>query len=461
MNFLWLIPSACALLFAGIAVSLFLSRERLRLKLHALHVQIEGMQEQLAERKTLREQLDAAITARHEAEKRVELGQQQMAGLELRMKDWETQREESMRTAKAAILEAGGHMSSKLLEDHKREQEAQKKEQEERLKNATASLIEQMTHITQVVGTLKTQTHDTQSRMDTVWQALSNPAGAGQLAEVGLENTLKGMALEPGRDFIMQYALSDQDGNGRLRPDCILFLPQDVVVVIDSKASKYLLELAQAGEGDARAQVMEKLKRTMNQHLRDLASKDYANAVLNMFRMEGHGKTIRVLLNVMYLPSEAALEHIREADREFPEKLERAGIILAGPASLHGLFSLAKLQIAAARQAENYDEIISVIEDVMESVITVLGYADNIGSYIRKASDAFNKMGSSANRRLLPRLKKLSALGLKPAKNKALPSPIATYDMQRVDDALTFDLEAEEATIPNALTSPAPGNNQV
>jgi DNA recombination protein RmuC len=377
----------------------------------------------------------------------VELERQKMAGLELRMKDWETQKEESVKAAKAAILEAGGHMSSKLLEDHKREQEAAKKDQEARLQKANEKLLEQFGSVTQSVAVLREQTNATQNQMNTVWRALANPTGAGQLSEVGLENSLKNLGLEQGRDFIMQYSLSDKDTGGRLRPDAILFLPQDVVIVVDSKASKFLLELGEAQNEVHMAEARERLKKTMTKHLQDLCSKDYAGNIQEQFRDAGHGTKIQTLLNVMYLPSESALQHLKEADREFLTRAEKAGIILAGPASLHGLFSLAKLQIAGAKQADNYNHIITAVENLLEAAANSMSYVDNIGNHLKKAAEAFNNMAKSSNRYLLPRMKRLMDLGVKPAKNKLLPSPIMTYDLRRMDDVFTLELEALETPV--------------
>jgi DNA recombination protein RmuC len=452
MDFLWLVPTFFALLLAAACIFLLQSRERLSRKAAQATAFVENAKEQLAERSALSQKLDAAVEARFEAEKRAELMQQRMADMQQRMTDWESQREESVKAAKAAILEAGGQMSSKLLEDHKREQEATKKEQEERVKQTTHQLLEQVQSITQSVGTLREQTDDTKKRMETVWRALSSPGGAGQLAEVGLENTLKNMGLEAGRDFVMQYALADKESGQRLRPDALVYLPQDMVIVVDSKASKFVLEIAEAETDGHQTAALDKLKQTMNKHLKDLASKDYSNAVLAQFREDSNRSTIRMMLNVMYLPSESALEQIKKADPEFAEKVEKAGLILAGPSSLHGLFMLAKLQISEAKQQENYGVIIESIENLMESTATVLSYADKIGANIKKAADEFNRMANSANRRLIPRMQKLVGMGVKPARNKALPSPIMSYDLRRLDDALSFDMDAEEADAPAALT---------
>lgn len=449
MDFLWLVPTLFSLLFAFACIFLFQSRERTRAKLTEMLSRLasaeavaEGAKEQLAERRELRQQLDEAIAARHDALKQVELANQKMADLNLRMKDWESQREESVKAAKAAILEAGGQMSSKLLEDHKREQEAHKKQQEEAFKKTTEGLFEQVTTITKTVASLNDQTRETKERMHTVWKSLSSPGGAGQMAEVGLENSLKNLGLEPGRDFSMQYHIAGEN-NRRLRPDAVIFLPQNMVMVVDSKASKFLLELAEAEGTEQEDAARASLSRSMSQHVKDLSSKDYKSAIEDAFKAEGHGGRIHMVMNIMYLPGDGAVEKIKKADSAFMEKVEKAGLILAGPASLAGLFSLARMNIAVAQQAENQGIIIENIENLMESVSTVMGHVDKIGRGIKSAADGFNSMASSANRRLIPRMKALTQLGVKPARNKELPKPIASYDVRRIDDMFTFDGEAE------------------
>lgn len=402
----------------------------------------------LMREKGLRETLEQAVRERFEAEKQAELAMQKLATSELRVKDWETQREESVKHAKAAILEAGGQMSSKLLEDHKREQETFRKEQQERQKNLQESLMKEMHGVAQIVATMREQTQQTQGRMETVWRAIASPSGAGQLAEIGLENTLKNMGLERDRDFKMQYGVTDKETGSRLRPDAVIFLPQDMVIVVDSKASKFVLEVAEAEDEILATEARERLKRTMQQHMRDLGNKDYTSAVLNSFREKGKGSDIRVLLNVMYLPSDAALEHLKKADSEIMDRAEKAGIILASPASLHGLLSLAKLQIANAKQAENTEQIVASVEKLLESTALLITYAEKIGKGLKSASDAFNEMAVSVNKRLLPRMQQIMKMGVSLPKNKPLPAPILTYDMRRMDDAHTFEealeLAAEE-----------------
>ena len=133
--------------------------------------------------------------------------------------------------------------------------------------------------------------------VDVIERALSNPANAGFAAETVLENTLKSFGLTAGIDFVLQQTFGSEDGS-RVRPDAIVFLPADSVLVIDSKASKFLLELAQVEDEAAEAAIYEKLSSTMNQHLKSLASKNYRMAVQSDFRAAGKGDEVRQLVRV-------------------------------------------------------------------------------------------------------------------------------------------------------------------
>ncbi|MFO1241835.1 MAG: DNA recombination protein RmuC [Rickettsiales bacterium] len=182
----------------------------------------------------------------------------------------------------------------------------------------------------------------------------------------------------------------------------------------------------------------------MNNHLRTLAGRDYAGAITQCYKQSGRAGSLGCVFNVMYLPSESAIEKLRRADPGFDEKTERHAIILAGPTSLAGLFSLAKMQIAARRQSENSERIVEAAEGLMESVVTALGHVDKVGNSIRTAADAFDKFGKSVNRYVIPRLRNLQRLGVAPAKQKEIPGPLATYDIRKIEETIDVEIEIIE-----------------
>ena len=165
--------------------------------------------------------------ARSEAEKRAALALQRVETMERQMADWEKTKAETIEAAKAAALASTREMSSKLLEDHKRESESANKVAEERVKKTTEDLQKHFNDVVKSVASLKDQVSESRERVETVWRALSNPGGAGYFAEIGLENTLKSFGLEAGRDFAMQYTISGDAEGKRLRPDAVVFLPGD------------------------------------------------------------------------------------------------------------------------------------------------------------------------------------------------------------------------------------------
>jgi DNA recombination protein RmuC len=396
---------------------------------------------------------DAAREAREAAAKSAALERQSREATERRLDDWEAAKIESLNHAKAAVLETATAVSSKLIEDHKRETEAARQERDERLK----AITDQFDTVTKSVAALADQTNQTRSTVETVWRALSSPGGAGYFAEIGLENTLKSFGLERGRDFVLQATIeADADGR-KLRPDAVIFLPNDSVLVIDCKASKYLLELA-AAEGTERAgEAVTSLARTMNQHLRALAGKDYRSAIINAYRQSGRSGEIARVMNVMYLPNEGALEKVRAADPDFERQAQKELIVFAGPTGLAGLISFASMDIGLGRQARNQERIVEAAELLLDGVALALAHVEGVGKGIKAAAGAFEKFAASINARLLPRARTLAQLGVKPTKSKALPSHLPSIQVVDLAAQSFIEGEAQEVAPASLVEGPPAG----
>lgn len=400
----------------------------------------------------LRTERDQASTARAEAEKRLAAADQKLLDMRERMDDWETARRELLNATKAAALETSQQVSSKLLEDHKRELESARKQSEEITKKTTEHLSEHFKTVTDKVAALKDSDTKQDKVLSTMWRALSSPAGAGELAEIGLENALKHLGLEPGRDFVMQYSVAGHEDGTRLRPDCVIFLPHNHVMVIDSKASKFVLELAEADSEEATKQMLARLSRSMNDHVRTLASKDYEAAIRKAYKEAGLRDAVEHIYNVMYVPSETAYAHIRRADPEFLAKAQSKGLMLASPTTLLGLLSLAKLKLLQANRAENQREIRETLEDLLDGMAVAFAHFGKAGDALKSAAGAFHKLAASVNRNVLPRARKLHALGIAHPKQRDLVAALPTYEIHKLEDALTLEPEEEAGRI--RLASP-------
>lgn len=379
--------------------------------------------------------------ARVAAERELAVARHRLADGENRLADFERLRAESLQAAQAAVLATAQQLSSKLLEDHKRENVEAKKEAEERVRQASEHLVRQVDEIAKAVHKLHGQVEEKGEAVDTLWRALSSPGGAGELAEIGLANTLASFGLEAGRDFLLQHVTEDEETGRRLRPDAVVFLPGNSALVIDCKASKFLLEIARA-EGTAEEdEAYRNLARTMNQHLRALGEKDYKSAILAAWRQGGREDAIARVLSVMYLPNEAALEKLYRADPQFMQKARALQIIPAGPAGLHCAISLASVEINLVRQIENQQRIAEMTRSLLDAIAVTLGHAATLGRGIKAAADSFAKLTASVNQRLLPRARNLAKLGVQAT--KALPANLPSYSVHAEERNLLIDGEAE------------------
>ena len=384
--------------------------------------------------------LARSAAARLAAEREAAALRQQLLDGERRIADFERLRAESLQAAQAAVLATAQQVSSKLIEDHKRENAEAKQEAEERVRRASADLVKQMDEIAKAVQQLHGQVQEKGAALDTLWRALSSPGGAGQAAEIGLANTLASFGLEHGRDFLLQHTTEDEEGR-RLRPDAVVFLPGDSALVIDCKASKFLLDIARAESDAAEEEAYRNLARTMNQHLRALAEKDYRGAILAAWRQSGRTGEMTRVLSVMYLPNEAALEKLNRADPEFLRKARDKDIIPAGPAGLHCAISLASVEINLLRQVENQHKIIDTTRALLDGMAVTLGHAASLGRGIKAAAESFARLTASINQRLLPRARNLARLGVQP--NKPLPPNLTAYSVHAQENELFIEGEAD------------------
>jgi DNA recombination protein RmuC len=394
----------------------------------------------------LRADLLEAREARGKAETEAAVARQEVAFARAAVADWEKIRDEFLKSTQASVLATAQQISSKLLEDHKRETEAAKQAAELKIKETTETLHEQVRAVNDGIAQLKGQVAEKAEVLDTVWRALSSPGGAGYFAEIGLANTLKSFGLIQDRDFVLQATV--QDGEARKRPDAIVYLPGNAALVIDSKASKHLLELAAAEGTEREEEAYRSLARTMNQHLKDLVDRDYRGAVTAMWRKSGRGDEIARVLTVMYLPNEAALERLARADGDFMRRAAQAQITPVGPAGLASMIGFASVEISLMRQVENQEKIVGAAERLLEALAVAVGFAGTVGKGIRSAADAFAKLGSSLNGRVLPRAREMVRLGLQPG--KPVPANLPGY---QVLDLSTETIEGESYEEP-ALPPP-------
>jgi DNA recombination protein RmuC len=257
--------------------------------------------------------------------------------------------------------------------------------------------------------------------VNTVWSALSTPQAVGNFAEIGLENTLKNYGLVPGRDFIMQYSIKTQTTD--LRPDAVVFLSADNVMVIDSKASKFFLE-SESDDEALRGEKLEQLKKSMNDHLKALSTKAYHESIKEYIKAGGKQSKVGHIYTIMFVHNESVLHKLLDVDPEFMQKAQTKDVVVSGPTGLAAAMSLARFDIVSQKQSENYARIVDEVGALLGSLETLLKHAERMGRGVTSVATSFQKFSASVNRSFLPKARKLVQLGVTLPKNKELPGQL-------------------------------------
>ena len=366
------------------------------------------------------------------------LAKQHADNVDNEAKRWEEVKQEVGKVAAEATLES----SSKLLADHKRETLAAKQETAKTITETTEKLLNKFDNITKTTEVLYDNVKQIGKTAYTLQRSLSAPSSVGSTTETILENTLKHFNLREGIDFSLQHSV-DGDGGGKLRPDAVVFMPEDTVLVIDAKASKHILTLAEIDDKDEVA--MEKaygdLKSTMNKHLKDLQTKDYASAVNKSYQSHSDKENPRQIITFMFLPNEAAVEKLTHSDPEFMAKAAKSNIIVGGQSSLWAVIAVAQMRINLQKQAENQQQVISQLEGLFQSIAIVIEAGGKLGRGLTSAVNAYDDFAKSVNGRLVSRSAKLIKLsGIKPPSKGLAEIPRLTVQKDAID-AETKDIE--------------------
>ncbi len=319
------------------------------------------------------------------------------------IKDFEKLREESNKSTKAALFDLGNNLSKQLIDVHKKENKEAREASEKNIKEVSNKFNSEFERIVNIVGALNKEVSQSKDIVDIIKNSLLSPSGAGSLAEITLENILKSSGLRINLDFIMQYSITNED-EAILRPDAVIFLPGDKLMVVDAKASKFLVE----DQDD-----LTNLAKTMNTHLRSLSGKNYAETVKKSLRnTEEKKRDINNIITLMFVPSEHAIEKIIESDKDFMNKAWKVNILPVGPTGLMNMLSFAKFQISEKMMMQNHQQIIEEVQKLISSVSSMAEHSTRLGSSISSAMNHYDKFAGSFNRNFLSKARNISKMGI-------------------------------------------------
>ncbi len=223
-------------------------------------------------------------------------------------------------------------------------------------------------------------------------RVLDVPQSRGQWGEIQLKRLVELAGLLKHCDFYPQKSF-----RGSVRPDLVIHLPGERLLVVDAKAP-----LAEKEGGYAKA---------LRRHIDSLAQKEYWQALKGAF--------LRVPdFVILFLPAENFLSQAYREDPEILEYAARKRVILATPLTLLSMLKAVALSWREEAFVRNAEEIIKSGQDLYRRLEIFAGHLKNLGRSLEQSVNHFNQLVSSFKARLLPAAKRFEELGLTPPSEK-------------------------------------------
>ncbi|MDQ0096291.1 DNA recombination protein RmuC [Paeniglutamicibacter psychrophenolicus] len=231
--------------------------------------------------------------------------------------------------------------------------------------------------------------------------ALGNNAVRGTWGEAQLRRVVEAAGMLAHVDFSEQMRTVEG-----LRPDMVVRLPGNKLIVLDAKVplAAYLKaqQLSASLDAHSRARAKESMKehaKALRLHVDALAAKSYWNAVAGSPE-----------LVVCFLPAESFLADALAADPALLDYAFGKNVALASPATL--LAMLKGLAFAWRQEllTENARELFVRSRELYERLGTMGGHVAKLGSSLRSSVERYNAFVGTLESRVLPSARRIRDL---------------------------------------------------
>lgn len=230
--------------------------------------------------------------------------------------------------------------------------------------------------------------------------ALRRPEVRGQWGELTLRRVAELAGMVNHCDFIEQ-AHTETD-TGAVRPDMIVRLPDEGMIVIDAKTPlDAYLTAVEANNDQARKAALQRHERKVAERIRELASKAY------WAQFEQSPQFV-----ILFIPGDQFLAAAMDENPNLHDEALRQKIILATPTSLIALLKTVAYGWRQVQLAENAEEIKRLAQDMHDRLSTFTSHLAKLGKQLEGSVKTFNSAVGSMERNVLPGARKFVELGV-------------------------------------------------
>jgi DNA recombination protein RmuC len=232
--------------------------------------------------------------------------------------------------------------------------------------------------------------------------ALNASTIRGSWGELQLRRVLEHSGMLARCDFDEQVSAVSAHG-ARVRPDVIVRLPGERVLVIDAKCpmSAFLAAQRPDLEPSARQDQLQRHAGALRAHMETLAAKSYWSAFARTPQMV-----------VCFVPSDAVLSAALAADPCLYDDTLSRRVVLASPGTLMALLRTVAFTWHQNAAAENAQQVLSLSRELYSRLTTTSTHLSRMGSSLRRTVESYNALVGTLESRVLVTSRRLEDLGL-------------------------------------------------
>lgn len=223
----------------------------------------------------------------------------------------------------------------------------------------------------------------------------------GRWGELTLRRLLELAGLADRCTFFEQVSVEGPEGTQR--PDCVVRLPRNREIVIDSKAVlTAFLDSAAASDEQTRANCLQRHAGHMRERVKELAEKEY---------WKQFGEAAEFV--VMFLPGEPFLYAAVQVDPTLIEDALAQRVIVASPTSLLGILRVVEATWRQEQIAENFRAVQQIGTELYERIGKLADHFRKLGSAIETTTRCYNDAVGSMERMVISQARKMAQLGVR------------------------------------------------
>jgi len=224
---------------------------------------------------------------------------------------------------------------------------------------------------------------------------LKSNQARGKWGEETLRRVVEAAGMSAHCDF------SEQTKEGDSKPDLIVRLPGERVIIVDAKVPELdFLSALESADATKRAESLTAHATKLKVTIKALADRDYPSQFPNALDYV-----------VLFLPAESLFSAALEGDRDLIVWAASKRIMLATPASLIALLRSVSVSWQQHAQTENAQKIAEVAQEFYARVVKFTEHFEKIRAGLERANSAFNDAAASFQTRVRPAGERLAELG--------------------------------------------------